>query len=114
VLLLTVLLLSLGSAAAMPRLLEPAGRVTVRVNGEDVATLSLDRHQRLEYKGVLGVSVVKVEPGRVRFVSSPCPLGICVGQSWASRGGEVRACVPNRVVLEVSGAREGGTDAVTW
>lgn len=77
--------------------------VSQRTHGE----FSLLDNQTLTVDGLLGESVIQVEDGRVRFIDSPCPARYCVHMGWIERTGEVAACLPNGVVVEVrGGARE--------
>lgn len=74
------------------------------VSGERPSvTHSLHRDQRLDIQGRLGNSTLHVHAGRVRFVSSPCSHKYCVNAGWLSQGGEIMACLPNGVLIEVRG-----------
>ncbi len=83
----------------------------VFVDKAQVATLDLALAGDHEVRGRIGISRLRVEAGRVRFVDSPCPGRICVHSGWLARTGEVAACLPNGVVVEVSGG-EREFDAV--
>lgn len=75
-------------------------------------TLPLDTDTVTEVAGRLGPSVLEVRDGRVRFTDSPCVGRLCVHSGWLDRSGQVAACLPNGVVVEVGGGpRE--FDAVT-
>lgn len=82
---------------------QPAARLRIRSGDAVWATLSLDQRRTLEVHGPLGVSRVEVDQGRARFKSSPCRNQYCVHQGWVARAGQVAACLPNRVVLELVG-----------
>lgn len=71
------------------------------------------RDATLDVRGRLGHSTLEVRAGRVRFVDSPCVGRLCVHAGWLARSGQVAACLPNGIVVEVTGgARE--YDAVTF
>jgi hypothetical protein len=76
-------------------------------------TVPLDRDAEIEVPGPLGTSVVRVESGAVRVVSSPCRQQICVGMGAARKPGAVIVCVPNEVVVRVLGGADEGHDALT-
>lgn len=65
-----------------------------------------------------GQAVLEVEDGSVRVLPMPdhlCPRHICshvFGQ--ISRPGENIICVPNQLVVELSGSGEADVDAVTY
>ena len=75
--------------------------------------LELAQDATAAVSGRLGESVVEVRDGRVRFVASPCVGRHCIHSGWLSRSGQVAACLPNGVVLEVGGG-EREFDAVTF
>lgn len=55
---------------------------------------------------------IQLEPGRVRIAESTCPSQDCVHTGWISRAGEQIICLPNRLVISLSGSQQG-FDAVT-
>jgi len=86
-------------------------QAAVFVGREQVAMLDLEVSADHEIHGRIGVSQLRVEAGRVRFIDSPCPGRICVHSGWLARTGEVAACLPNGIVVEVLGG-EREFDAV--
>ena len=98
-----------------------SGEVPAGAGGPAVEVISPDgteRHalttqQELRVVGPLGESVLHLGPEGVRFLSSPCPLQLCVRGGWVTRPGAVAACLPNRVAVRVlGGARGEAVDAV--
>jgi hypothetical protein len=73
--------------------------------------LSVDR--TLEIAGPLGVSVIEIEQGAARFVSSPCANQYCVHNGWLREGGALAACLPNRVMLALTGG-DGHWDSINF
>ncbi len=65
--------------------------------------LPLQEERTVTVDGVLGKSVIRVSDGRIRFTDSPCPARYCVHTGWIERTGEVAACLPNGVVIEIRG-----------
>ena len=55
---------------------------------------------------------VEAEPGRVRVLHSGCPSQDCVHTGWVSRSGGQIICLPNRLVITVTGGT-ADADAVT-
>lgn len=78
-------------------------QAAIFVGREQVATLDLNAPTDHQIRGRIGISQLRVEGGRVRFVDSPCPGRICVHSGWLARTGEVAACLPNGIVVEVLG-----------
>jgi hypothetical protein len=91
----------------------PAEYVEISVPGATPTRLALAADTVVEIEGRLGPSVIEVRDGRARFIDSPCVGRQCVHAGWLSRGGQVAACLPNGVVVEVGGGRRE-FDAVTF
>lgn len=110
-----VLAVSLLAAAAL-YLLAPAGRTArVYLDGELVRTIRLDRITgalSFSVEGPAGVSVIQAEPGRIRVSSADCPDQVCVRQGWVSTSAAPIVCLPNRLVIELTGG-DPGPDAVS-
>jgi hypothetical protein len=79
----------------------PADAVEVRVADREVARIPLDHDQRLKVQGLLGPSEIEVHHGRVRFLHSPCNAKTCVLSGWHVHGGDIAACLPNRISLQI-------------
>lgn len=65
--------------------------------------ISLLADDTVPIKGLIGRSLLQVQDGRIRFVDSPCPGRYCVHTGWIDRTGQVAACLPNGVVVEIRG-----------
>jgi len=85
----------------------------VRLGGEPVARLPLDRSARYAVRGRLGVTEIEVAPGRARVVRDPSPRQLCVHQGWLTRAGSIAICAPNEVSLALEGG-EPPFDSVTF
>ncbi|MCW1712127.1 NusG domain II-containing protein [Caenicola nitritireducens] len=64
----------------------------------------------VEYKG--GRNVLKTEDGKIAVIASDCPDKDCVKRGWLQRPGDSAVCLPNRLVIRISGKTE--VDGVTW
>ncbi len=99
--------------ALSPRFL-PAGsageKLTVTTN-DSVTEISLDADGRHPVSGPLGTAFLVVEKGRAHLENAPCPLKICEAMGSIERSGQVIVCLPNRIVVKVSGPEE--IDAVS-
>ena len=91
----------------------PAAHAEVSAPGAPGRVLPLAADAVVEVEGRLGASVIEVRDGRARFTDSPCVGRQCVHAGWLSRSGQVAACLPNGVVLEVGGGRRE-FDAVSF
>jgi hypothetical protein len=105
-LILAVVLAALGVYLLVSnRATAEGARVTVWSSAGDTTSCSLAETRTIRVRGLEGETVVSVEGGRVKFISSPCPHKICVRRGAVSRCGEWIACVPNGVVATISGER---------
>ena len=66
-------------------------------------TIKLDHEQIIHIHGKLGDSVLQIQPGKIRFIQSPCTTKFCIHSGWLKSNGDVMACLPNGVYVEVSG-----------
>jgi len=73
----------------------------------------LDAELTLRVPGPLGETVVVIEDGAVRVISSPCPEKICVKTGRISKPGQWIACLPNRVFISIQGRRSEQPDAIS-
>ena len=83
---------------------------TVTWKGETVATVDLSSVTE-ETTMTVGEAVIAIAPGKIGFVSSVCHDRRCVRAGWLSKAGQTAACLPQQVVVTVSGSR--GADGVT-
>ncbi|MBI1423536.1 MAG: hypothetical protein GC149_08735 [Gammaproteobacteria bacterium] len=68
--------------------------------------IRLDHDQTLHIHGKLGDSVLQVHDGKIRFIQSPCATKFCIHSGWLKFDGDVMACLPNGVYVEVFGGEK--------
>ena len=85
----------------------------ILVGGKEFSVVSLHQDQYLHIPGTLGVSELEIRAGKIRFADSPCHGKQCVHTGWITLGGEVAACLPNRISVQVIG-REPRFDAINF
>ena len=114
-----VVLAVLAAAAAILFAFRPTGGnfLTARIvlDNEVVAELplsTLTQPVALVGPGAEYPITVEAEPGRVRVLHSDCPSQDCVHTGWVSRSGGQIICLPNRLVITVTGGT-ADADAVT-
>jgi len=89
---------------------EPAGWVEIRAGGDVVGRYDLAVARDVDVEGREGISVIRIESGRARFLHAPCRNQICVHAGWQDHAGDAAACLPNRVSLRLLGGESA--DAV--
>lgn len=73
-------------------------------DGESLYSLSEDR--TVNVPGPLGFTVVQIKDGAASVLESPCPNHTCMLDGAISEPGAVIACLPNRVMVTITGQRE--------
>jgi hypothetical protein len=73
----------------------------------------LDARTTLRVPGPLGDTVIVIEEGSVRVLSSPCPEKICIKTGRISKPGQWIACLPNRIFISIRGRRSEQPDAIS-
>ncbi len=89
-----------------------AKKCQIRQGGQVIGVYDLDQRRRISVKGPLGVSVVQIQQGKVRFSQAPCHNQYCLQQGWLSHAGEVALCLPNQVSIILLGER--GFDSLAY
>jgi hypothetical protein len=96
---------------------EKGSLAVVEVNGKEVRRITLGSNQPAKtytVNGWNGPSTFEVKEGRVRMVRSSCRDKICIGMGWIDTAGRSIVCLPNRVVIRITGNRKSGKiDTVT-
>jgi len=81
----------------------PATQATIHDHQHKRIVAQLDKDQTLHVHGKLGDSVLQIAQGKVRFIQSPCHSKFCIHSGWLTHSGEVMACLPNGVFVELAG-----------
>ncbi|MCG6968246.1 MAG: NusG domain II-containing protein [Gammaproteobacteria bacterium] len=79
-------------------------QAAILVAGKHWANVDLFQNQWIDVPGVLGISKLQVEDGKIRFVQSPCEGKQCIYQGWIRQGGELAVCLPNKVSVQILSA----------
>ena len=85
------------------------GYVTVRIDGEVVASYDLSEDQEVELNG--GTNTIA--EGKADMAEADCPDKLCMKQKAISKNRENIICLPNNIVLQIANQDESELDAVT-
>ncbi len=91
----------------LPLTQKAGARVVVSSDNRIIFVAPLDKEQRVELDGPLGITVLQIKDGGARIVSSPCPQKVCIHMGEARHAGDLLACVPNQLVISVEGNEKG-------
>lgn len=118
---LILLLLTGAIGLYIFRLLPVSGetlQARIEIGGRTVQTVDLARQNGQTVKIGLagGEAYLEVKDGAVRIRPMPewlCPRQICSHTGWIRRAGESLVCVPNRLVVRLTGSQASEVDAIT-
>jgi hypothetical protein len=92
-----------------------AGDAFVAIQGQKEAWYyPVESAKTIGVTGPVGETVVKVENGEARIVSSPCANQTCVTMGAIRGRGQWLACLPNAVLGTIEGKQKNESDAGTW
>ena len=75
----------------------------------------VDSVESVVVSGPLGDTVVEIDGGGARIMSSPCLNQTCVSAGRILTAGQWTACLPNRVMLYIDeGGPNNNVDASAW
>lgn len=87
----------------------------VYYDGEIVETVNLTQKEEKEIRtGENGSVVIIAEDGKIYFESSVCPDKVCVDSGELEKNGDFASCLPEKVVIKVSGEKEDEPDAIVY
>ena len=89
----------------------PGETAVVEVNGHEVMKISLLENRDYSVDGFRGKTYISVRDGQIRVTDSDCPDKLCVRMGWVSQKDASIICLPNRVVVRVTGT--GSFDTIS-
>ena len=88
--------------------------LVVYSNSKRLGSFTLVERQVLYFEGSLGGVEVEIEGQAARVIRAPCARKLCMSMGWIRRPGEVAACLPNNLFIQITGEIIGsGLDAVS-
>ena len=93
---------------------DDGGFAEITVDGELYGTYDLSKDQTVEI--VIGETVtntLQIKNHQADMIEADCPDQICVHQRPIDANGETIVCLPNKIVVEIKGAKAAQVDTVT-
>ena len=84
--------------------------VIITVNREEFGRYFINEEREIV---IDGHNTLMIKDGKANMIQADCPDKLCVKQKPISRKGESIICLPNRVVVTISGENADMPDAVT-
>jgi len=93
----------------------PASYAIIKSPQQDTLQVNLDHKKIYDIQGTLGTSSIEVTHGKIRFTNSPCQNKFCIQHGWQQHHGELTACLPNRVSIQLASAdKTASYDAINF
>lgn len=86
--------------------------VVIEVDQKEVHRLALTEDRVVHVSGPIGETEVEIMKGKARIRKSPCSRKICIKSGYIQYADRITACLPNRVVVRITGDTYRGIDAV--
>jgi hypothetical protein len=84
-----------------------ASYADVYLKNERILTIDLNTEKKTyTVKGTLGKIVIEAGNGKIRVIEEKSSNHICSKQGWVSKKGDSIVCLPNEVVIQLSGKME--------
>lgn len=91
--------------------------VHVTVDGKPYGSYDLAEDRQIEIKqesdGQPHRNVIEIKDGGVAMVKSDCKNQVCVHEGRIKKSNQTIVCLPNHVVVTISGGDTGGIDAIS-
>ena len=101
ILIVTLMIVALVPLLPVPCCLFPA-KAVVKVDGSIVREINLSADETFTVETVNGRNVVEIRGGKISVTAADCPDKICVRTGAINRSGEVIACVPHKLLIEIA------------
>lgn len=101
------LVLCIGISIFFLRPTEKSSYAEVYLKGKNILTINLNTSRKnYTVDGTLGKIVLEVEYGKIRVIEEESPKHLCSRQGWVSKVGDTIICLPNEVMITLSGKAE--------
>lgn len=87
----------------------------ILIKGQDSRwTFPVSAEETVAVAGPLGNTIIRIHGSFAWVESSPCKNQTCVASGSVKRQGQWAACLPNNVLLVISGTGDEDVDTVAW
>lgn len=86
-----------------------AQKLRITVSGKEYGVYALDEDQVIK---IGDTNVCEIKDKKVTMISAECPDQLCIHQGPIRLQGETIVCLPNKVVLEVTGMKQTDKEAL--
>lgn len=86
--------------------------VLVTLDGSTYGEYSLNKDQTIEIENGDKSNVLIIENGAVYMKDASCPDEVCIHQGSISKTGQSIICLPNKIVVTITGDADSDYDAI--
>lgn len=107
-------ILALGAVfGIMRRARTPRGEYAEIIAPDSTMRITLNKDNIIRVSGKIGTVEISVSNAALSITDVDCPLRLCQKQGSISGGGSALVCVPNQVMVRISGG-DADIDGVTY
>ena len=116
VLLIAVIVLIIGAIFLMKNFYSSQLVAEIYCDGKFVDKVNLtEKEEKRIVTGENKSVVIVAEDGKIYFEKSDCPDKVCIKSGELDKNGDFASCLPEKVVVKVSGERESDSpDAIVY
>ena len=111
----SIALLAAGGFLLLQLTREAGSQVEIAQNGVILYTLPLSENQEISIPSGdgEGYNIVTIQGGKVQVTAASCPDQVCVKRGATHYTADPIVCLPNKLVITVTGAAAAELDGVT-
>ncbi len=98
----------------LPQNQQTAQRAQIFVRNRLVSEVDLKQPRTVSLDGILGKVTLAIADGGIRVSGSSCPNQYCLKQGAISHPRQMLVCVPNHLLVILTGQEQTNLDAVTF
>lgn len=104
------LVLLLAGVVAAPFVLAPSNALYCEIHRDGALVqrirLAEGYTNVIRVEGEHGYDLVQIDSKRVAIIDADCPDQVCVQTGWLTRAGQSAVCLPNRVIVKLTGTAD--------
>lgn len=100
-----ILAMALGAIVVLANHRKNTGTLAlIHVGAAETQVVDLSLDQVVTHRVAGYTAQFEVHNGRIRMREVTCPQKLCQHRGWISRSGETIVCVPNSIMIEITGS----------
>lgn len=112
--LIALLVLGMVASLFIKHFLQTPGEwLLVEVAGQEVRRIKLTDNKSFTIRGKIGDTTIMIQDRKAWIAESPCPFHVCEHMGKIEYQGSMVVCVPNEVLIRISGPDKNQLDGIT-